>query len=343
MGGVHRVAPLRRMVLTAAASLAVLAAGSPAAAASGQPAAGEPVAGTDAAYGAAIANGQAGRPASLVGLATPGGVPWCSGTVVAPTAILTAAHCVTNRNPAALEAVVVGRRIPVASVMVHPGYDRAGSIMDLAVVRTTTVMVGGGVRAALLPEQGDLSVAAPGSVVRAAGYGCSAELPGPAGSTTCIGRGTARFVDMTVRNAADCERALTELGLSGYRAEVELCAGGWAPDGSGADTCRGDSGGPLLTARTDGSAGPAGPDVLAGVVSFGASRCGSSPGFATRASAATEWIRSVMGPVSASGYWLLTDGGQILGFGDAAVSGSAVTATPFAGSQPAPLRLRPWT
>ena len=303
----------------AALVLVVLGVGGPLVAVRPAGAGGLPSAPDDASgYGAAIAQGTPGRPAALVALVPPGGgVPWCSGSVVAAGAVLTAAHCVHGLAAGAVEVLAGARRVAVASVTVHPGYDPREAVLDLAVLRTVVPVVGVGVQRVPLPAQGDQTVAAPGSTVTAAGYGCAVEVPGPAGSVTCVGRGVARTAELPVRTPVECEQALRELGADGHRPDLELCAGWWSADGTAADTCRGDSGGPLLATA------PGGGAVLAGVVSFGASRCGGAPGFATRVAAAADWVRQQAGPLTTSGYWLLTDDGTVLGFGDAPSAGPA--------------------
>ncbi|XP_015120009.1 CLIP domain-containing serine protease 2 [Diachasma alloeum] len=66
----------------------------------------------------------------------------------------------------------------------------------------------------------------------------------------------------------------------------QLCAGG----GRGKDSCRGDSGGPLMSMET--AADGTGKWTAAGVVSFGPSPCGMEgwPGVYTRVASFTDWI-----------------------------------------------------
>jgi len=66
----------------------------------------------------------------------------------------------------------------------------------------------------------------------------------------------------------------------------QLCAGGT----KGADSCRGDSGGPLMTVDISNPSRPYW--YCAGIVSFGPSPCGMEgwPGVYTRVSAYTDWI-----------------------------------------------------
>ena len=57
----------------------------------------------------------------------------------------------------------------------------------------------------------------------------------------------------------------------------------------GSDSCKGDSGGPLLTQAGNDAA------KIVGVVSFGTNKCDSSlPGIYTRVSSYVRWIQSVV-------------------------------------------------
>lgn len=74
--------------------------------------------------------------------------------------------------------------------------------------------------------------------------------------------------------------------------DSQLCAGGE----KGKDSCRGDSGGPLMTIFTDKDGEPNWYAV--GVVSFGPSPCGMEgwPGVYTRVSKYVSWIVSNLKP-----------------------------------------------
>lgn len=70
---------------------------------------------------------------------------------------------------------------------------------------------------------------------------------------------------------------------------TQICAGGVA----GRDSCRGDSGGPLM-----GHAPQANNWIAVGVVSYGPSPCGTEgwPGVYTRVGAYVDWILSKLRP-----------------------------------------------
>lgn len=87
-----------------------------------------------------------------------------------------------------------------------------------------------------------------------------------------------------------CNSVYGQLGVA--ISENQLCAGGL----KGYDSCRGDSGGPLMA--LDSSIRDNNYFYLAGVVSFGPSPCGMEgwPGVYTRVDRYVDWVLSHMRP-----------------------------------------------
>ena len=206
---------------------------------------------------------------------------FCGGVAIAPTRVLTAAHCLREDVLGAEVAEVQdlriiagrdelsgpgGQEIPVRSTWVNPGYDPHTNAADLAVLTLSRA----------LPR---------GSVVPVAGAGDGAYQPGTAatvygwGDTTGYGAYASglRAAAVRVLPDSDCVRAYPGGTQGAYQASSMLCAGDSA---GGRDACQGDSGGPLVARGR-----------LIGLVSWG-SGCGSpgSPGVYTRMSAAVGWM-----------------------------------------------------
>ncbi|MFI1016509.1 S1 family peptidase [Streptomyces sp. NPDC020965] len=201
---------------------------------------------------------------------------FCGGVVIAPTKVMTAAHCL-SRTVLGQEVADVpdlrvivgrteltgteGREIAITESWVNPRYDPATNSGDLAVLTLAD----------------ELPAA---SVITRAGVGDPAYEPGVGATVYGWGdtRGdgsyatSLRAARVGVLSDRLCETAYPG-GLEGrYSAATMVCAG---DSRGGRDACQGDSGGPLVAEGR-----------LIGLVSWG-SGCGraDSPGVYTRVSA----------------------------------------------------------
>ncbi len=197
---------------------------------------------------------------------------FCGGTLVAPRVVMTAAHCVTEKDGSQTVAstmqVVLGKRdlslaggehLNVQSIERHPLWDRNALRHDLAL----------------------LYLAAPSGATPAALVWPNSQIPAKT-SLTVMGWGrvnvgandrtasnTLKAVDLPLWSDGDCAAATSAWagGSVTYDPATQLCAG-W---NTGTDsTCKGDSGGPLMFADSTGTW------RLFGAVSYGKPDCNST-------------------------------------------------------------------
>ncbi|MFE1411403.1 S1 family peptidase [Streptomyces sp. NPDC058746] len=209
------------------------------------------------------------------------GGQFCGGVVVAPTTVVTAAHCLGSQvlgGP--VESVpdlrviagrtelraTDGREIAVRAARVNPAYDPGSNAGDLAVLELVEAV----------PAQHVIPMAGPGDTAYAAGT--EAAVYGW-GDTSGFGdyAYALRAARVTVLADEVCGRAYPGDADGQYRAESMVCAG----DGRGGkDACQGDSGGPLVAKGR-----------LIGLVSWGRG-CGraDSPGVYTRIAPLAEFV-----------------------------------------------------
>jgi secreted trypsin-like serine protease len=220
----------------------------------------------------------------------------CTGTVIAPRVILTAGHCADDLEQGGLTppreyAVVTGvtdiaqvgpaAALEVSETHVFPGFDPGrltGDAALLILAQPTT--------APALPLAGaaDAALYAGGASVRLAGWGLTNGRARRAPSAL-------RSATLTVLDDPTCKRK-TRNYPQPFSPGEEFCALDQpAHKGSG---CHGDSGGPAIAARPDGT------PVEIGVISSGGPNCSSKqPNLLTRADLISTWAAEWIGATEA--------------------------------------------
>ncbi|MCW2992280.1 MAG: hypothetical protein JWM73_2874 [Solirubrobacterales bacterium] len=198
-----------------------------------------------------------------------GGVFGCTGTLIAPTWVMTAAHCgsltavltegtVPSTMPAPASAYTVnldtvkasgegGEQHAVKQIVVASDYGiQGGNGNDISLLELTDASKAPPIKIAAVGER---NIWNPGVLATIAGFGVTKEN-GDAPDTM-------QRAQVPIQSDATCTKDYPD---GGYDAKTMLCAG--YPDG-GTDACQGDSGGPLLADLPDGV------QRLVGATSFG--------------------------------------------------------------------------
>jgi trypsin len=212
----------------------------------------------------------------------------CSGSVIAPTKVLTAGHCAAGFNLANFQVIIgrpdlrdkaAGQVIGVSSGRVHPDFEQTG-LHDVAVLNLAQPTSAPPVPLAS-PEQ-SAAATLPGATLRVAGFG----------ATNPFGVRLSPFLKQTVEIVRTDQRCLKAYTRDLFAPESMICALGAKRKKAGrfkihTSACSGDSGGPLVADTPTGA-------VEVGTVSFGGALCGlpAAPSVYSRVAASLDFINA---------------------------------------------------
>jgi len=207
----------------------------------------------------------------------------CGGTLIGPTWVLTAAHCLINSdgNPVlpsdiSILAGTTDLRAPVTSatsvsnVITHPLYNIVSSHNDIALVQLSEPAPAPAI------ELNDVRLPA-NQQVFIAGWGSDVIVKDGIDSRR---PSVLHGAIIPTQQATNCARLF---GIYRFvNPDIQICAGYAA---GGVDSCNGDSGGPLYSVTTDGYM------RLAGITSWGdGCALAEKPGIYTDVTAYRDWI-----------------------------------------------------
>ncbi|XP_025269824.1 venom serine protease 34 [Camponotus floridanus] len=206
---------------------------------------------------------------------------YCGGTIISERYILTAAHCLDNKNTSNVGILVgdhdlstgadtnASRLYTVSRFDIHPLYNNESLENDIAIITTNSpISFSEKVGPACLPFQHQSDSFA-GSYVDLLGWGTT-EFGGMKSKTL-------QKVTLNVITNRDCRQSDPNLLYS------QLCT-----SGEKKDACQFDSGGPVLWQNPTTKR-----EVLVGIISYG-NGCGSNePGINTRVGTYIDWILHV--------------------------------------------------
>jgi secreted trypsin-like serine protease len=212
----------------------------------------------------------------------------CTGSVIGPTRVLTAAHCLFGFNLANFQVITsrpdlrnasAGQVVQVSGGHVHPDFEQT-ALHDVGVLDLAEPVAVPPVQ--LATSAINAAATFPGAQLSVSGYG----------ATKPFGVHLSPFLKTTVEVVRTDQRCLRAYSRDLFAPDSMICALGAKRKHPGkfkihTSACSGDSGGPLVATTATGP-------VQIGTVSFGGALCGlpASPTVYSRVSSSLDFINN---------------------------------------------------
>jgi trypsin len=225
---------------------------------------------------------------------------FCGGSVIGPSLILTAAHCTEGTSPSSITvhagignlSDATGQVRDVTKIFENGQYFTTGTSDAAVLVLASPLTFDATVQQIALATDDDVAIAtAGGTTAITTGWGATREDEESPSSEQLL------VAEVPLIDDEACAIALAAEDAE-FDPATETCAGG-----TGADSCYGDSGGPMVVVAADGA------PRLVGVVSWGIECGGASPGVYADVAGLGTWIASITPDTPATDRPVGTGGG----------------------------------